>query len=44
MVNYLVMRIEGGYLDYTAVVTKYPQYKAEIDTKLIADGYGDLIV
>lgn len=44
MAAYFAMRIEGGYLDYTAVVTKYPQYKTDIDLILVADGYGHLIV
>ena len=43
MVNYLVYRIEIRALDYTDVITKYPQYKTQIDAKLIADGFGDLI-
>lgn len=42
--NYLASRIETGNLDYVAVVTRYPQYKAGIDAKLIADGFGNLIV
>jgi hypothetical protein len=44
MAAYLAMRIEAGKLDYAAVVTKYPQFKAEIDEILIADGYQNLIV
>lgn len=44
MATYLAMRIEDGKLDYTAVVTRYPQYKEAIDTKLIADGREELIV
>jgi hypothetical protein len=44
MVAYFAMRIEGGYLDYSAVVAKYPQYKTDIDAILVADGYQDLIV
>jgi len=44
MAAYLAMRIEAGKLDYTAVVTKYPQFKAEIDEILINDGYQNLIV
>lgn len=31
MPGYLAMRIEKGALDYVAVVTLYPQFKAEID-------------
>lgn len=44
MALYLAMRIEQGKLDYLAVVTKYPQFKSDIDGILIADGYQDLIV
>jgi hypothetical protein len=44
MAAYFAMRIEGGYLEYTAVVTKHPQYKSDIDAILIADGYQNLIV
>jgi hypothetical protein len=44
MEAYLTKRIEGSYLDYTAVVTKYPQFKADIDANLVADGRQDLIV
>jgi hypothetical protein len=44
MAAYLAMRIEMGKLDYTAVVTKYPQFKADIDEILINDGYQNLIV
>lgn len=31
MAKYLYIRIEDGALEYNAVVTKYPQYKSEID-------------
>lgn len=44
MEAYLASRIEKGALNYTAVVTKYPQFKSGIDEILIADGYQDLIV
>lgn len=44
MAAYFAMRIEEGKLDYKAVVTKYPQFKSDIDAILIADGYQDLIV
>jgi len=44
MAAYLAMRIEMGKLDYAAVVTKYPQFKADIDEILINDGYQNLIV
>ena len=43
MAAYFAMRIEAGKLDYTAVVTKYPQFKSDIDEILIADGKQDLI-
>jgi len=44
MAGYLAMRVELGKLDYTLVVAKYPQFKDEIDTILIADGFQHLIV
>ena len=44
MARYLAMRIEKGALDYTAVITKYPQFKADIYMILVNDGYQDLIV
>ncbi len=44
MAAYLALRIEKGALDYKAVVTKYPQYKSDIDEILINDGYQHLIV
>lgn len=44
MAEYFAMRIEGGYLDYRSVVTKYPQFKSDIDAILVADGRQDLIV
>ena len=44
MAGYLAMRIEAGKLDYTAVVTRYPQFKVDIDTILVNDGFQDLIV
>lgn len=43
MAEYLAYRIGKGKLDYKAVVTKYPQYKAEIGEFLIADGKENLI-
>ena len=43
MAAYLAMRIMANKLDYKAVVTRYPQFKNEIDTILIADGKEDLI-
>ena len=44
MAGYLAMRIEAGKLDYAAVIARYPQFKADIDTILINDGFQDLIV
>lgn len=44
MANYLAMRIADGFLDYAAVVAKYPQFKADIDAELIERGKQDLIV
>ena len=44
MVGYLAMRIAAGKLDYTAVIARYPQFKADIDTILINDGFQELIV
>ena len=44
MAGYLAMRIAAGKLDYVAVVTRYPQLKADIDTILINDGFQELIV
>lgn len=44
MAGYLALRIEKGALDYTAVVTKYPQFKSDIDEILINDGYHELTV
>ena len=44
MAGYLAMRIKAGKLDYVAVVTRYPQFKEDIDEILINDGFQDLIV
>lgn len=43
MAGYLAMRIEAGKLNYTVVITRYPQFKADIDTILVNDGFQDLI-
>lgn len=43
MVLYMTMRIIDGKMDYKVVVTKFPQYKEEIDLILIAEGRHDLI-
>ena len=44
MAGYFAMRIKAGKLDYTAVITRYPQFKEGIDTILVNDGFQDLIV
>ena len=44
MAGYSAMRIAAGKLDYLVVVTRYPQFKTDIDTILINDGFQDLIV
>ena len=44
MEAYLASRIKLGKLDYTAVVTRYPQLKDGIDEILIDDGFQYLIV
>ena len=43
MQNYFAMRIEAGKLNYTVVITRYPQFKVDIDTILVNDGFQDLI-
>ena len=44
MAGYLAMRIMDGKLDYVAVTTLYPQFKADINEILINEGRQDLIV
>lgn len=44
MAAYFAMRIEEGKLDYSSVVSKYPQFKEDIDKILVADGQQALIV
>lgn len=44
MAGYLAMRIMENKLDYVAVTTLYPQFKADINEILINDGKQDLIV
>ena len=39
MADYLAGRIEKGKLNYNAVIEKYPEFKNEIDSILISDGY-----
>lgn len=43
MAGYFAMRIIKGMLSYKEVVTRYPEYKEEIDFILKAEGKGDLI-
>ena len=38
------MVLSNLIVDYVAVVARYPQFKADIDTILINDGFQDLIV
>ena len=44
MEKYLAHRIEGGHLDYTKVINKYPKYKPGIDAVLNAEGYSYIIL
>lgn len=44
MAGYLAMRIMDGKLDYKAVTTLYPQFKADIDEILINEGEQEFIV
>lgn len=44
MAAYFAKRIYEGKLDYKAVVTKYTEYKEDIDFILVAEGYAHLIV
>lgn len=39
MAGYLASRIEKGFLNYNAVVAKYPMFKEDIDLILASDGY-----
>lgn len=39
MATYLAIRIMEGYLNYEAVVAKYPQYKDAIDAYLKRYGW-----
>lgn len=43
MALYLAMQIIKGKLSYEKVMTKYSEYKDEIDTILIGEGREDLI-
>ena len=44
MAAYFAMRLMKGALDYVAVVTLYPQFKADIDEILVNEGRQELIV
>lgn len=44
MAAYLALRIEKGKLNYTAVVSKFPDLKDDIDEILVADGFENFIV
>lgn len=44
MSAYFASRIIKGALKYEDVISKYPNYKEDIDLILIAEGYSDLIV
>lgn len=44
MAAYLANQIIMGRLDYTAVITKYPQYRDAIDTILVGEGKQSIIV
>lgn len=44
MAGYLAMRIIKGMLSYKEVVTRYPEFKEEIDFILKAEGKHDLII
>lgn len=39
MAAYFAMRLEKGKLNYNVVVSRYPQFKDDIDLILTADGY-----
>lgn len=39
MIEYFIMRLEDGKINYNIVAEKYPQYKDEIDLILASDGY-----
>ena len=43
MAAYFANQILKGKLDYALVVSRYPEYKEDIDTILIAEGKQDLI-
>ena len=43
MAAYLANQILKGRLDYTLVISRYAEFKEDIDTILIAEGKQDLI-
>jgi hypothetical protein len=43
MAAYLANQILKGKLDYSLVVSRYPQFKEDIDTILILEGEENLI-
>ena len=44
MASYFASRIIKGALKYEDVINKYPQYKEDINSILISEGYSDLII
>ena len=44
MATYIAKRIIIGKMQYAVIVPLYPEYKAEIDEILTAEGKQDLIV
>lgn len=44
MAKYLAMRIIQSKLDYSTIVTLYPEFKVGIDEVLVAENQEDLIV
>lgn len=44
MAEYLAFRIMEGALDYTLVISKRPDLKNQIDTVLVKNNKGELIV
>lgn len=44
MAAYLALQVIKGKLSYEKVMSKYSHYKGDIDTILVGDGKGNLIV
>lgn len=44
MATYIALQIEKGSLAYNVIVPLYPQFKAGVDSILVAKGLGHLIV